>query len=162
MLTWEDLPFPEQPEESPSYREVKHLKTYYADEYFPDDESAWNQNDSGIWLWETSNTSLQFDSSEEHDSDICDLVKIPSVGPQDASSSILLRSTNVPTDLTSISNQTPSFFEQPHDFVNQDSSNAFPRQLTRPRSRETIILPWVDSQGIYTSDDLFNHNESNY
>lgn len=161
-LTWEDLPSPEQPGESPLHRHVQLLKAHYVDEYFPDDKSAWNQDDSGIWLWETSNSSLQFDSSEEQDSDACDLVEFPLVGLQDPPSSILLHSTYMPTDPTSINNQTPYFSDQPYDFVTRDFSNTFPRQLANLRSRESILLPWVDSQGNYTSDDLFDHNEFNF
>lgn len=95
MLAYEDLPISGQFEESEYDTRAQLLKDLNADEYFLDDKVDWNQDDSGIWLWKATDSSLQLDSSEEHHSGASDFDVPPLAAFQDSPSPRSPHSTHI-------------------------------------------------------------------
>ncbi|KZP31428.1 hypothetical protein FIBSPDRAFT_925697 [Athelia psychrophila] len=163
MLSCEDLPIPGQFDESESHNRAQLLRDHTIDEYFLDDEVNWNQDDSGIWLWETTDSSLQLGSGEEHDSCTSDLDELPLPVFQGSPSTPFPHYARISKHCTPEPDQDLYYSDQSQEdaVMIHDSHNASPVHSAGLNTcRESAPFPLLASQDRVASAEFCSHSGS--
>lgn len=157
LVAWEDLPTPGQFEESESHNRAQLLKDHNIDEYFLEDEFDWNQDDSGIWLREAADSSLQLGSSEERDSGASDLDMASFQGSPSTPSPYAVRISTYasePDEDLCYSDQSQEDAVAIHDSASPEHSAEL------DTCRESALFALLASQDHVASDAFSSHSRS--